>query len=106
MLRRIYSGPNEDLKVQALAIDVQSGLVAMGGGEPNWIRIADFYSGRLLCVVRLDDMRAWTLAQFRGAPAVVAASDREVIVWEITRAPAQAAGHRSSAGPTLARRPR
>ena len=61
MFRPIFFGPDGNLDIRDLAIDVKSGLVAMGGGPRGWVRVADYLNGITIAVIRSDDLRAWAL---------------------------------------------
>jgi WD40 repeat protein len=89
--RRVYLIDEDASAVRSLAIDMKSGLVAIGGDRQGWVRIADYVEGNVIAVVRSDDLRAWTLTQINGAPVVVTANAGGMTTWAIERRAATAA---------------
>lgn len=89
--RPFYYRGDSILNIRDLAIDMKSGLVAVGGGPPGWIKVFDSYSTRVVAVIRDDDMVDWTMAPAGQTAAVVMASPAHVERHLIRRESGEAA---------------
>ena len=89
--RPIYYRGESSLGIGKLALDMKSGLIAVGGGPLGWIKVFDFFTTETVAVVRQDDMMDWTMVAVGETAEVVTASPTRIERHIIRRQPAEAA---------------